>query len=138
MNNINLVGRLTKDVELKYTANGTAVSKFTLAVKRAKKDANGVDADFINIICWTGLAEATAKYLSKGKQCSVSGRLQSRNYKNAEGITIYIIEVIANNVDFLSPVTPQPVEKKVQVQTEEVQTEEEIQRELDELIFGMR
>lgn len=100
MNVVALVGRLTKDPELRYTNTGTAVTSFTLAVddpyaKGEKK------ADFINIVTWKQTAEACANYLRKGRMCAVEGRISTRNYDNNEGKKVYVTEVIASNVRFL-------------------------------------
>jgi single-strand DNA-binding protein len=100
MNVVALVGRLTKDPELRYTPNGVATTSFTLAVddpfaKGEKK------ADFINIVTWQKTAESAANYLRKGRLCGVEGRISTRNYTNNEGKKIYITEVLASNVRFL-------------------------------------
>lgn len=100
MNIVGLVGRLTKDPELRYTPNGVATCSFTLAVddpfaKGEKK------ADFINIVTWQKTAESAANYLRKGRQCAVEGRISTRNYDNNEGKRVYVTEVTANNVRFL-------------------------------------
>jgi single-strand DNA-binding protein len=99
MNSANLVGRLTRDPELRYTANGTATCSFTIAVddpfaKGEKK------ADFINIVSWKQSAEACANYLRKGRLCSVEGRISTRNYEK-DGRKVYVTEILANNVRFL-------------------------------------
>lgn len=97
MNNVVLIGRLTKDPEITYTQNGTAVCKFTLAVNRQGKDG----ADFIRIVTWNKTAENCSKYLAKGRQAAVQGRIQTGSYKNKDGHTVYTTDVIANNVQFL-------------------------------------
>lgn len=99
LNRIVLIGRLTKAPELKHTANGTAVTTFTLAVDRFAKD----ETDFIPIVVWRSQAESCAKYLDKGKLCAVDGRLQIRNYEANDGKKRTIAEVVADNVRFLSP-----------------------------------
>ncbi len=102
LNNVVLIGRLTKDPELRYTPNGVAVATFTLAVDRPYSNQKGEkEADFIPIVTWRQLAELSANYLKKGKLAAVEGRLQIRNYENDEGKKIYITEVIADNVKFL-------------------------------------
>ena len=102
MNSINIVGRLTKDVSLKYTQNGVAVANFTVAVNRQFKNANGErEADFINVVQFRKGAELTAQYMSKGSQIGVTGRIQTRNYENNEGKRVYVTEVVAENVQFL-------------------------------------
>ena len=99
LNRIVLIGRLTKAPELKHTANGTAVTTFTLAVDRFTKD----ETDFIPIVVWRSQAESCAKYLDKGKLCAVDGRLQIRTYEANDGKKRTIAEVVADNVRFLSP-----------------------------------
>ena len=99
LNRIVLIGRLTKAPELKHTANGTAVTTFTLAVDRFTKD----ETDFIPIVVWRSQAESCAKYLDKGKLCAVDGRLQIRNYEANDGKKRTVAEVVADNVRFLSP-----------------------------------
>src|SRR5699024_1283702 len=102
MNSIHIVGRLTKDVSLKYTQNGVAVANFTVAVNRQFKNANGErEADFINVVQFRKGAELTAQYMSKGSQIGVTGRIQTRNYENNEGKRVYVTEVVAENVQFL-------------------------------------
>jgi len=102
MNRIILIGRLTKDPELRYTPNGVAVTTFTLAVDRPFSNNQGErEADFINIVTWRGLAETCANYLKKGRLTAVEGRLQIRNYENNEGKKVYVSEVVSDNVRFL-------------------------------------
>lgn len=102
LNRVILIGRLTKDVELRYTAGASvAVGAFTLAVDRLVQKGEDREADFIPIVTWRQLAETCAKYLSKGRLCAVEGRMQVRNYENNEGRRVYVTEVIADNVRFL-------------------------------------
>lgn len=101
MNRSCLVGRLTKDPELRYSPAGMAITNFTLAVDRPFKSDNGPDADFIPIVTFKQTAEAVANYLRKGRLCSVEGRIQTRNYENNEGRRVYVTEVLADNVRFL-------------------------------------
>ncbi|WP_018213657.1 single-stranded DNA-binding protein [Desulfitobacterium hafniense] len=104
MNRINLVGRLTKDSELKYTPNGVAVCSFTLAVDRNFKNGQGErEADFIPVVVYRQLAELCAEYLSKGKLTGIDGRLQVRTYDTQDGQRRWVYEVVADNVQFLSP-----------------------------------
>ena len=103
MNKIFLIGRLTKDPELRYTSSGAAVCSFTLAVNRRFTNQNGEkEADFINIVVWNKVAESCAKYLSKGRQTAVEGRLQIRSYDDKDGQRRWVTEVVADNVEFLS------------------------------------
>ena len=104
MNKIFLIGRLTKNPELKYTPSGAAVCSFTLAVDRRFTSQSGErEADFINIVVWNKAAENCAKYLSKGKQTAVEGRLQIRSYDGNDGKKRWVTEVVADNVEFLTP-----------------------------------
>lgn len=102
LNNVTLVGRLTRDPELKYTPNGVAVTSMTLAVNRPFKSQNGEnETDFINIQVWRKQAENAANYLKKGSLTGVTGRITTRNYENAEGKKVYVTEVTADSVQFL-------------------------------------
>lgn len=101
INRIVLIGRLTKDPELRYTQSGVAVTQFTLALDRPVGQGKPKETDFIPIVTWRGLAENCANYLRKGRLCAVEGRIQTRNYDNAEGKKVYVTEVIADNVRFL-------------------------------------
>lgn len=100
-NRIVLVGRLTRDPELRYTPNGAAVCQFSLAVDSGYGDSKRTD--FINIVVWNKQGENCNTYLSKGKLALVEGRLQIRNYENKEGRKVYVTEVVADTVRFLSP-----------------------------------
>ncbi len=101
LNRVVLIGRLTKDVDLKYTQSNIAVAGFTLAVDR--KFSKDKETDFINVVVWRGQAESCANYLSKGKMAAVDGRLQIRQYETKDGQKRTIAEVIADDVRFLSP-----------------------------------
>lgn len=102
LNRVILIGRLTRDPELRYTPSGVAVTQFTLAVDRPFSNQQGErEADFINIVTWRQLAETCANYLRKGRLTAVEGRIQVRNYDNNEGRRVYVTEVIADNVRFL-------------------------------------
>lgn len=102
LNRIILIGRLTRDPELRYTPAGVAVTQFTLAVDRNFTGQNGErEADFIPVVTWRQLAETCANYLRKGRLTAVEGRIQVRNYENNEGKRVYVTEVIADNVRFL-------------------------------------
>lgn len=102
LNRVVLVGRLTRDPELRYTAAGIAVAQFTLAVDRSYSSAQGEkETDFIPIVVWRQLAENCANYLRKGRLAAVEGKMQTRNYENNEGRKVYVTEVIADNVRFL-------------------------------------
>ncbi len=103
MNKVILIGRLTKDVELRYTqTNNTAVASFSLAVNRKfVKPGEERQADFFNIIAWNKLAENISKYLFKGNQVAISGRLETRSWDDQNGQKHYVTEVIAEEIDFI-------------------------------------
>lgn len=104
MNRVVLVGRLTRDPELRYTPAGVAVTTFTLAVNRDFTNQKGErEADFINIVVWRKPAENVANFLRKGSLAGVDGRLQSRYYEGQEGKRVYVTEVVAESVQFLEP-----------------------------------
>ena len=101
LNTISLMGRLTRDPELRRTQSGTAVTSFTLAVDRDFKSADGTkDTDFIDVVAWKGTAEMAAKYLSKGRMAVVKGRLQLRDWTDKEGNKRRSAEVMAESVFF--------------------------------------
>lgn len=102
INNVVLVGRLTKDPDLKYTGSGTAVATFTLAVNRNFTNQSGErEADFINCVIWRKPAETLANYAKKGVLIGVIGRIQTRSYDNQQGQKVYVTEVIADNFQLL-------------------------------------
>ncbi|MBC3900533.1 single-stranded DNA-binding protein [Acetobacterium malicum] len=103
MNKVILVGRLTRDPEVKNTTTGKAVATFTLAVDRRFKNKDGQkEADFVPIVVWGKQAEFAGQYLSKGSQIGVSGRLQVRSYDAQDGQRRYVTEVVADEINFLS------------------------------------
>ena len=102
VNNVVLVGRLTRSPELRYTENKVARANFTLAVDRPFTNQNGErEADFIPIVAWRGLAETCAKHLQKGRLVAVEGRLQTRRWEDKEGNRRLAVEVVAERVKFL-------------------------------------
>ena len=103
MNKAILIGRLTRDPELRYTSSNRAVCQFTIAIDRPfTSGATGQrEADFINVVVWDKTAENVGKYMSKGRLIAVEGRIQTRNYDNNEGKKVYVTEVVATNVQFL-------------------------------------
>src|SRR5690625_5033625 len=104
LNRVVLVGRLTRDPDLRYTPNGVAVANFTLAVNRPFTNQQGErEADFINCVVWRRPAENLANYMKKGSQVGVDGRLQSRRYEGQDGKMVYVTEVVADSVQFLEP-----------------------------------
>ncbi|HBL8163697.1 TPA: single-stranded DNA-binding protein [Listeria monocytogenes] len=104
MNRVVLVGRLTKDPELRYTPAGVAVATFTLAVNRTFTNQQGErEADFINCVVWRKPAENVANFLKKGSMAGVDGRVQTRNYEGNDGKRVYVTEIVAESVQFLEP-----------------------------------
>lgn len=101
LNRALLVGRLTRDPELRRTGSGKAVTSFNLAVERNFK-SDDQEADFINCVCWGKIAENTERYCSKGSMVSIDGRIQTRNYDNSQGQKVYVTEVIADSVQFIN------------------------------------
>ena len=102
MNKVLLIGRLTRDPELRYTGTNLPVASFTVAVNRNFTGANGErEADFIPVIVWRKQAENVKNYISQGSQVAVEGRLQVRSYDDANGQKRYVTEVVADNVQFL-------------------------------------
>ena len=101
MNKVFLIGRLSRDPELRHTTSGTAVCQINVAISRPVSQGSEPQTDFINVVVWNKQAENVARYLSKGRQIAVEGRIQTRNYDNNEGKRTYVTEVIASNVEFL-------------------------------------
>lgn len=102
LNSVNLTGRLTKDIDLRYTSNGTAVGSFTLAVDRQFKNAQGErETDFINCVIWRKAAENFANFTRKGSLVGIQGRIQTRNYENQQGQRVYVTEVNTENFTLL-------------------------------------
>ena len=101
MNKVFLIGRLSRDPELRHTGSGTAVCQINVAISRPVSQGSEPQTDFINVVVWNKQAENVAKYLAKGRQIAVEGRIQTRNYDNNEGKRTYVTEVIASNVEFL-------------------------------------
>ena len=101
LNRAILIGRLTRDPEMRYTPNGIATTSFTIACDRPVAQGKEKEADFIPVVTWRQTAEACANYLKKGRLCAVEGRIQVRNYENNEGKRVYVTEVVADNVRFL-------------------------------------
>ncbi len=104
INNVSLTGRLTRDVELKYTQSGTAVAQFTLAVSRKFTNQQGErESDFINCVIWRKSAENFSNFTHKGSLVGVEGHIQTRTYDNQEGQKVYVTEVIVENFALLEP-----------------------------------
>lgn len=118
MNKVILAGRLTKDIEMRYTQTGKAIARFILSVnRRVSKDKEKQQADFIPIIVWNKLAEICSKYLTKGSQILVEGHLQIRDYVAQDGKKHYIAEVIAQELEFMG--------SKVATGNEQLQNQEQ-------------
>ena len=102
MNKVVIVGRLTRDPDLRYPSTNVPVANFTVAVNRPFENQNGERvADFINVIVWRNQAENVKKYVGKGSLVGVEGRIQTRNYDGADGKKVYVTEVVADRVEFL-------------------------------------
>lgn len=102
INNVVLVGRLTKDVDLRYTSNGTAVGSFSIAVERPFKNQQGEkETDFINCVIWRKSAENFANFTRKGSLVGLQGRIQTRNYENQQGQRVYVTEIVVDTFSFL-------------------------------------
>lgn len=128
MNSVTLIGRLARDPELSYTPNTqAAVCRFTIAVDRPKRDGQDQGADFIRITVWGRQAETCDRYLSKGRQIAVQGRIQTGSYKNRSGETVYTTDVVADRVEFLGGGNGQ---QQSQPQVDPA----EVQRQADELL----
>lgn len=102
LNRVVLVGRLTRDPDLRYTPNGVAVANFTVAANRPFRKENGdQEADFINCVVWRKAAENLANYMKKGSMIGVDGRIQTRSYEGQDGKMVYVTEVLAENIQYL-------------------------------------
>ncbi|WP_163969288.1 single-stranded DNA-binding protein [Oceanobacillus halotolerans] len=102
LNRVVLVGRLTKDPDLRYTASGVAVANFTVACNRPFSNQQGNrEADFINCVVWRRPAENLANYMKKGSMIGVDGRIQTRTFEGQDGKTVFVTEVVADSVQFL-------------------------------------
>jgi len=103
MNSVSLVGNLTRDPELRTTNGGLATCSFTIAVNRPKTKDGVQQADYIPIVTWRGTAENCARYLAKGRKVAVTGEIRTRSYDGKDGTKKYVTEILANNVEFLTP-----------------------------------
>jgi single-strand DNA-binding protein len=102
MNSVVLIGRLARDPELSYTSNSqTPMCRFTLAVDRPRRNGEDAGADFLRVVVFGRQAETCDRYLSKGRQAAVHGRIETGSYKNREGVTVYTTDIIADRVEFL-------------------------------------
>ena len=124
MNSVTLIGRLARDPELSYTPNTqTAVCKFTLAVDKPRREGREQTADFLRITVFGRMAENCDKYLAKGRQAAVHGRIETGSYKNKNGEIVYTTDIIADNVEFLGGGNQQQAPAQTQ-QTAPTQTNE--------------
>lgn len=117
MNTIILIGRLTKKPELNYTQNQTAVTRFSIAVDRPKKNGEDAGADFPTIVAWNKTAENVCRYKDKGDQIAVMGRIQTGSYKK-DGATVYTTEVIADRIEFIGSRIEEPTQQAENVAQE--------------------
>ena len=123
INTVVLVGRLTKDVDLRYTSSGTAVGTFSLAVNRQFTNQAGErEADFINCVIWRKSAENFANFTRKGALVGITGRIQTRNYDGNDGKRVYVTEIVADNFTLLEP--KQTTEQRPRESTRERQQEQ--------------
>ena len=100
MNSVQLIGRLTRDPEVRYTDGGLSIARFSLAVDRRFKQENGTDADFINIVAFGKTAEFIEKYFHKGMKIALNGRIQTGSYTDKDGKKVYTTDIVAENVEF--------------------------------------
>ena len=124
MNKVIVIGRTTKDIELKQTTTGVSVAEFSVAVNRSFKNSSGErESDFFNCIAYSKLAETISRYVKKGDRVGIDGRLQTRNYTNKEGKKVYITEIIVENVEFLQS---KKQDEQTAPQFEEIDTEADL------------
>lgn len=136
LNRVILIGRLTRDPELKYTPNGKAVATFTLAVDRGFTNQQGErEADFIPIVAWNKRAENCSKYLAKGSLVAVEGKLRVRSYEAKEGGRRYVTEVVADMVNFLEKKQDPEREERDDGLRDPFAEEEEEEKNFDEVPF---
>ena len=115
MNQVNLIGRLTKDPEIRYTQNNKPVASYTLAVKRSFAKDGEQDTDFINVISWNKSADFVQKYFKKGMQVGVTGRMQTRNWEDDNGQKHYATEVVTEKVEFADSKKDEPTDVTAEV-----------------------
>ena len=111
-NLVMLIGRTTKDVELNTTASGKAVCRFSLAVDKQTRQEEEKQTNFFDIVCWGKLAETTSKYLTKGRKCCVTGKLDTRTYTAQDGTNRKVVEIVASEVEFLDSLNSDNNEKE--------------------------
>lgn len=103
LNRLTVIGRIVRDVELREVGDGRIVMNNSLAIPRTYKTDNGQETDFINFVAWGKRAELIEEYCDKGNLVGLDGRIQSRNYQNEEGQTVYVVEMLVDSVHFLQP-----------------------------------
>lgn len=140
MNKVQLVGRLTKDPEIKNTASQVNFCNFTVAVDRRFKDQNGQrQADFINCVAWRQTADFIGKYFSKGSRIAICGTIQTRKFDDQNGVTRYVTEVIAEEAEFVeslnqsAPAAPEAPSADTQKVMDKIKAEREKEKEREEL-----
>lgn len=101
MNKVFLIGRLSRDPELRHTSNNTPFCQINVAISRPVGQSKEPETDFINVVVWNKQAENLVKYVKKGNQIAIEGRIQTRSYDNEEGKKVYVTEVLANHVEFI-------------------------------------
>lgn len=132
MNKVILIGRNTKDIELKSTNSGKSIASFTLAVNRDFKNAEGkYDADFINCVAFDQKAEIISRHIRKGDRFAVVGKLNTRTYDKADGSKAYVTEVIVDGFDFIEPKKDKPDAPNLNINTDDFEPIDD-----DELPFG--
>lgn len=139
MNKVILIGRLTRDPELKTTTTGVSVTTFSIAVERnyVNEETGQRDADFINCLSWRKQAENIARYCTKGSQIALEGRLQVRSYDDRDGNRKFVTEVVADNVTFLSPKKKEEIEEQQEESNVDFNFEDEIELTEDDLPFDI-
>lgn len=116
MNKVVLIGRLSRDPELRHTSNNTPVCQINMAISRPVSQGKDPETDFINVTVWNKQAENLVKYVKKGNQIAIEGRIQTRSYDNEEGKKVYVTEVLANHVEFIGSNSNKTNDNQTQVQ----------------------
>lgn len=137
MNKVVLIGRLSRDPELRYTSNNTPVCQINVAVSRPVAQGKEPETDFINVTIWNKQAENLVKYVKKGNQIAIEGKIQTRSYDNEEGKKVYVTEVLANHVEFIGNNSNKTNDNQTQVQDNKTSyTVEEIDNMLSDDPFS--
>lgn len=108
MNSVQLIGRLTRDPDVRYTSEGAAIARFSLAVDRRFKQEGGDSADFINCVAFGRSADFIEKYFNKGKKLALTGRIQTGSYTNRDGAKVFTTDVVVETVEFVESKTSNP------------------------------